>query len=71
MTSNVVFLKPYRDPNTVLEKAKDQYQDVMLIGWNKDDESLDWRSSNEITMEAAVYLLESLKLKIMNGEYSP
>lgn len=58
------------DPNNVLELAFGSYQDVLVIGWDQDGE-LDVRSSSGLTDGGdLLWLLETVKQKLMNGEFS-
>jgi len=61
MGSKVVQIKPADSPEHVLEEAKGVYEDVLVIGFNK-DEQLEVRSSKDITNCEMVWLLEKTKM---------
>lgn len=56
-------------PDTVLSKAIDSYESVLLIGYNKDG-SLDVRASSNIDHKDVLFLIELFKKKLLNGDYS-
>jgi hypothetical protein len=56
------------DPNVVLEAAKDQYDSLCIIGWNK-DETLDLRASLNINHKDVCWLLNIALHKLLNGNY--
>ena len=54
-------------PNEVLDKAKDVYDSVIVIGWNKDDAIEAFTSSN-LTRKADInYLIDTVKHDILSG----
>lgn len=70
--SNVVKFYPKNaaeTPDLVLEQAIGQYQDVLIIGWDKDG-LLNTRSSLGMTNENVIWLIEKFKLKLLNGDYA-
>lgn len=57
------------NPDMVLEQAAGEFNDVLVIGWDKDDE-LDARCSSGISRKAeTVYLLQTFLHKLLNGDY--
>lgn len=60
--------KPCDDPNNVLEHAMGSYEDVLIIGYDKEG-SLDIRSTSSVTAERALFLIEQFKNNLLNGEY--
>lgn len=73
MNSNVIKFYPKNadeKPDLVLERAVGQYQDVLILGWDKDG-LLDARSSLGMSSENVIWLMEKFKLKLLNGDYAP
>ena len=71
--SNVVKFYPKNaaeNPDAVLEQAIGQYQDVLIIGWDKDG-LMDARSSLGLSRDNVLWLIEEFKLKLLNGDYEP
>ena len=58
------------DANTVLEKAKDNYTSVLVIGWDKDG-YLDTRSTNNLDQKDCLYLAQMFTHKLLSGDYAP
>ena len=58
------------DANTVLEKAKDNYTSVLVIGWDKEG-YLDTRSTNNLDQKDCLYLAQMFSNKLLNGDYAP
>ena len=72
MSGNVVKFYPKNaaeKPDLVLEQAIGQYQDAIIIGWDKDG-LLDARSSLGLSHDNVLWLIEKFKLKLLNGDYS-
>lgn len=68
----VVDIKPRNpadDPDTVLERAKGQYQNVVVIGYGLDGE-LDVRGDTKTSHESILFMVELFKHKLLNGDYS-
>jgi len=69
---NVTKLYPLNasdNPDNVLEQAIGEYNDVMVIGWDKNDE-LDVRCSTAlIPKKELIWLMDLFKHKLMNGDY--
>ncbi len=57
------------EPDTVLEKAKDNYTSVLVIGWDKEG-CLDVRSTNDLNQKDCLYLAQMFSNKLLNGEYA-
>lgn len=58
------------DANTVLDKAKDNYTSVLVIGWDKEG-YLDTRSTNNLDQKDCLYLAKMFTHKLLNGDYAP
>lgn len=58
------------DCDTVLEKAKDNYTSVLVIGWDKEG-YLDVRSTNNLDQKDCLYLAQMFSNKLLNGDYAP
>lgn len=57
------------DPDNVLEQAMGQYNEVMILGWNKDGD-LDARATLGLKGGADIlWLMESFKHNLMAGAY--
>ncbi|RLC00789.1 MAG: hypothetical protein DRH90_17650 [Deltaproteobacteria bacterium] len=57
------------DPDFVLDKCKGAYQDVLIIGWDKEGR-LDVRSNMGMTPRDALWMVEQFKQKLVRGDYS-
>ena len=55
-------------PDNVLEQAIGEYESVFVIGYDHDG-LLDTRASTNITHEQILWLIESFKAKMLNGDY--
>lgn len=60
---------PAQDPDTVLEKAKGEFESVMVIGWDHDG-ILDVRASMNLNQQQCLWLIEAFKLNMLQGQYS-
>lgn len=73
MTDNVERFFPANaadDPDNVLLQAIGEYQDVLIIGWDKDGE-LDVRSSTYFADSGNVlWAVEAFKHSLLSGDYS-
>lgn len=70
--SNVVKFYPNgaaEDPDNVLEQAKGQYNEVLVLGWDKDD-IMDCRSSTGLSHEQVLWIITKFQHKLMNGDYA-
>ena len=56
--------------NTVLDKAKNNYNSVLIIGWDNDG-YLDARSTNNLDQKDCLYLAQMFTHKLLNGDYAP
>lgn len=69
--TNVIKLYPpgaAKDPDNVLEQAKEQYQDVFIIGYDKDGD-LDVRASTGLSQANIIHLIEMFKFNLFKGDY--
>jgi len=53
----------------VLEKAKDNYSSVILIGWDKEG-FLDVRSTNNLDQKDCLWLVNTFSHKLLNRDYA-
>ena len=58
-----------KNPDNVLEQALNIYEDVFIIGWDKEGR-LDARSSLGLQGKDLLWLIEVFKKKLLNGDYS-
>ena len=58
------------DADTVLDKAKDNYTSVLVIGWDKEGYH-DVRSTNNLDQKDCLYLAQLFTHKLLNGDYAP
>ena len=58
------------DADTVLEKAKDNYSSVLVVGWDKEG-FLDVRSTNNLDQKDILWLITMFEHNIINGDYAP
>lgn len=58
-----------KDPDAVLEQSIGEYENVFIIGWNKDGD-IDPRADLGLDGKTILWLIESFKLKLLNGDYS-
>lgn len=66
--AEIHLIRPAEDPDTVLEAAKGQYQDVLIIGYNQDGD-IDARSSLGLSHDNVNWIIDSFKAKLLNGDY--
>lgn len=57
-----------KNPDNVLEQAVGVYDEVFIIGYDKDG-ALDVRSSTNFTTASIVFALEVFKTKLFLGDY--
>lgn len=57
------------DPNVVLEKAKDQFESLVIIGWDKDG-ILDARASLNLSAANIHWIVSVFQAKLLNGDYA-
>lgn len=55
-------------PDIVIEEAIGVYENVVIIGWNKNEE-LDVRASLNLSQSDILWLIETFKIRLLNGEY--
>ena len=56
-------------PDLVLEQAIGEYNDVLVLGWDKDD-NMDCRSTSGMTHEQVLWIITKFQHKLMNGDYA-
>lgn len=56
------------NPDNVLEQAMDNYESVIVIGWNNKHE-LDLRASTNLTHAEVNWLLGMVQHKLLSGDY--
>ena len=69
--SNVVKFYPKdaaENPDAVLEQAVGVYDQVFVIGYNKDGKT-EVRASLNFKMRDIFFALDAFKFKVLNGEY--
>lgn len=57
------------NPDNVLEQAVGEYESVLILGYDKEGD-LDIRASTNTTQERILWMMESFKQKMINGDYS-
>jgi hypothetical protein len=57
-----------KNPDNVLEQAVGIYDQVLVIGYNKDG-GLDVRSSLNFLIKDIFFAIDEFKFKVLNGEY--
>lgn len=72
MTDNVIKFYPtdaYKDPDAVLEQAKGDFKDLLILGWNHEG-FLDVRMNAEMDDgERVLWLIEKFKFNMLAGAY--
>ena len=59
-----------KDPDNVLEQAMGQYSEVLVIGWDKDDD-FDVRATLGLSDGGDVlWLIETFRHKVMSGDFA-
>lgn len=58
-----------KDPNHVLEAAKGEYDELMILGFNKEGH-FDVRGNIGLTPERGMWLCQLFIHKLMNGDYA-
>lgn len=56
-------------PDVVLERAVGVYENVFIIGWDKEG-ALEARANTGFTHENVLWLIEVFKKKLISGDYS-
>jgi hypothetical protein len=57
-----------KNPDNVLEQAVGVYDQVLIIGYDKDG-ILDVRASTNFQMREMFFAIEAFKFKVLNGDY--
>jgi hypothetical protein len=68
----IVPLKPVEietPPNQVLEEAVDNYEALLLLGYNVHGQ-IDIRASSNLNHAEILWLIEIFKRKLLDGDYS-
>lgn len=71
--TNVVKFYPMNaalNPDNVFEQAIGQYESVFIVGYNKEGE-FDPRASLNLQQKDILWLIETFKTKMLNGDYCP
>ena len=71
MTDNVVKFYPKdaaKNPDAVLEQAVGVYDQVFIIGYDKDG-TLDVRASFSFKVRDIFFALDAFKFRVLNGDY--
>ena len=58
-----------KNPDNVLEQAIGVYESVVILGYDKDGD-MDVRASTNLSHEQVLWLIESFKLSLLDGDYS-
>jgi hypothetical protein len=58
-----------KDPDNVLEQAKGRYASVLILGWTKDEDTLEGRCSTNLTHENLLYLSSQFNHNLLSGDY--
>lgn len=56
------------DPDEVLERAKGQMQNVLVIGYDQDG-SLDVRADLGLSRREMIWMVDNFKHKLLSGDY--
>lgn len=71
MKSNVIKFYPSNaseNPDLVLEQAIGQFENILILGWNKENGLLDARASRGMGGDILL-LIEQFKYKLIRGDY--
>lgn len=55
-------------PNEVLEEAKDNFKEILILGYDIDG-YLDTRSSSNLSHSDVAWLIDTFKHKLLNGDF--
>jgi hypothetical protein len=58
-----------KDPDVILERSIGAFQDILILGWNKEG-FLEIRSNTTVDSREALYLIELFKHNLLSGSYS-
>ena len=65
--SNIVHMNPPQaTANEILEICKDQYADLLVLGWDEDD-NLTARASSALDNKELLYIVELFKIALLNA----
>ena len=65
--SNVIQINPPQaTANEILDFCKDQYKDLLVLGWDEDD-NLSARASSALDNKDLLYIIELFKIAILNA----
>jgi hypothetical protein len=65
--SNIVHMNPPQaTANEILELCKDQYADLLVLGWDEDD-NLTARASSALDNKELLYIVELFKIALLNA----
>ena len=65
--SNIVHMNPPQaTANEILELCKDQYEDLLVLGWDE-DENLSARASSALDNKELLYIIELFKIALLNA----
>lgn len=68
--SNVTKLYTATSPDDVLEQAQGDYEDVVVLGWNRETGMLDLRCSQGLAKKKdLLWLLENTKNDLLNERF--
>ena len=68
---NIISLHTSNDAigaDIVVEEAIGVYENVVIIGWNKEEE-LEVRASLNLSQSDILWLIETFKARLLSGEY--
>jgi len=57
---------PQATANEILELCKDQYADLLVLGWDEDD-NLTARASSALDNKELLYIVELFKIALLNA----
>ncbi len=66
--NNVIKFNHAIDPDVVLENAKNEFESVIIIGYDHEG-NLDVRASLNIDHKEILFMIERFKQKLLNGDY--
>lgn len=58
-----------KNPDNVLEQAKGEYAQVFMVGYDNDG-IMDARASTNMSQSDLLWLIETFKQKMINGDYA-
>lgn len=65
--SNVIHINPPQaTANEILELCKDQYEDLLVLGWDE-DENLSARASSALDNKELLYIIELFKIALLTS----